>query len=141
MAKAKDLRKNGFSPYCQPISYTLEPLEFFIDRKVISKNKLDDESEVIFDPSKRYFISLGLDHGYYPGDSTPEAYLVEFEELKTINKKYESQLRKYEKDKVTHEENVERWKAWKKLYDAEQKASDELRQRKEYLKLKKIYEK
>ncbi len=139
--KSKDLRQNGFSPYSPPTYWNPEPQEFFITRKEISRVQLEDDSEVICDPNKKYFISLGMDHGYYPGDSSPEAYLVEFEEIKTPNKQYERQLKKYEKDKVAHEENVKSWEIWKKVYDTEEEERQELELKKQYLKLKKRFEK
>ena len=139
--KAKDIRKNGFNEFGPPTFYGREPEPFFYTKKEVNRIKLDDEADVPFESGKKYFISLGLDHGYYPGDCKPEAYLVEYEEISKENKKYRKELDKFLKEKEEHEQLVKDWKAWKKLYDAEQKANKELQERKNYLKLKAKYEK
>jgi hypothetical protein len=139
--KAKDVRKNGFSEYGPPIFYGYEPQPFSYTKKEISRIELDDDAHIPFEDGKKYFLSLGIDYGYYPGDSTPKAYLVEYEQISKENKKYPKELDTFLKSKEAHEQLVEEWKVWKKLYDTEQKANKELQERKQYLKLKAKYEK
>jgi hypothetical protein len=143
--KAKDVRKNGFSEYGPPIFYGIEPEPFSYTRKEISRTRLTDGGDVPFEEGKKYFISLGMDYGYYPGDATPEAYLVEYEEISRENPKYLKELDKFLKSKKAHEQLVKDWNTWKKLHDAEKKIiakqKKEIRERKQYLELKKKYEK
>lgn len=138
--KAKDLRQNGFSKYYPPSFYHQPPLEFYITKKEISRVKLNDEAHIDFDPTKKYFISLGLDYGYYPGDTEPEAYLVEYEEIKTLNKSYTRQLQEFLITEHKHKQDVEAWEAWKKALDEEEIKKKEVEERKQYLQLKKKYE-
>ena len=143
--KAKDIKKNDFRPYGPPLFYGSEPHPFFYTKKEICRIKLDDEADIPFEEGKKYFLSLGLDHGYYPGETTPDAYLVEYEEISKENPKYLKELDEFLKSKDAHEQLAKEWKAWKKLYDAEQKIivdrQTEIRERKQYLQLKKKYEK
>jgi len=139
--KAKDLRKNGFSVYGPPTFYEREPQPFFYSKKEISRIELEDEMDVPFEDGKKYFVSLSIDGGYYPGDETAKAYLVQYEEVSKENKKYLKELDAYFKKKEAHEQLVKDWKVWKKAFDAEEEIKRERQEKKNYLKLKAKYEK
>jgi hypothetical protein len=142
MAKSK--YPKWFRATWPPKLLTQKPNKTIPAYSELSKVRVSDGDELIFEEGRRYKLSLDHDYGccYYPSDiPSIEAYLIEFSEEDIENPNYKSELRKYNKDKKKHSEELKEWKKWKDIWDKEEAAAQEAAERKKLEELKAKYEK
>ncbi len=141
MAKSKYPKE--FHATWPPKLYTQKPNKTIPAYSELSKVRVSDGDELIFEEGRRYKLSLDHDYGccYYPSDTPSiEAYLIEFSEEDIENPNYKSELRRYNKDKKKHSEDLAEWKKWKAVWDKEKSDAREAAERKKLEELKAKYE-
>jgi len=142
MAKKTKYPK-GFYAHSPPKLYVSKPNKIIPAYQELAKMRLYDSEELYFEEGRRYKISLNLDYGctYYPGDCPSiEAYLIEFSEEDVVNPNYELELRRYNRYKKKHTEELAEWNKWKAIWDDEEAKAKEIAEREILKKLKTKYE-
>jgi hypothetical protein len=144
MAKTKSKYPKGFYAHFPPRMFTRKPNKIIPAYTELSKVSVSDGDELIIEEGKRYRISLDHDYSgvYYPGECPSiEAYLIQFTEEDIENPNYASELRKYNRDKKKHSEELAEWEKWKAIWDKEEADAKVKAELKTLQKLKDKYEK
>lgn len=141
---AKEKFPKGWSQNSPPYFYGNKPKKIIPAYTELSNVRVYDGDELTLEPDRRYRIALDTDYsGCYYSSDTPsiEARLIGFSEEDIENPNYDSELRKYNREKKKHQEELEEWNKWKVVWDAEQEKAKEIAERKKLQELKAKYEK
>lgn len=129
---------------CLPVFSAIKPDEYFSHGEKVSAQTYMDGDWVEFDPAFDYRLDVELDYSgcYYPGESpSVKCFLVAYTKEKMENPLYAEQLANYEREKRKHKKQLEEWKKWKIIWDAEQEKLKKMQLRRKEIAERKMFEK
>jgi len=118
-----------FNPYHKPSPLPL-PEKTISERREVSRVRLFEGDELVFEPGKRYFFDISYDRD---GETN---YLVEFTEAVVENAAYDALLKEY---RGRHEEILE-WEVAFAAWQAQQEEDARAKRREVYERLRVEFE-
>lgn len=144
MAK-KSKYPSWWSPYSPPRLYGNKPSKKIQQCTQLHRIPLSDGDVVggQFQEGLTYRFELEYDYSscYYESDErTATCCLIGYNEEEIDNPNYKNELAQYNRNKKKHQEALDEWDKWKKIWDEEQEKERILREKAQLKELKKKYE-
>lgn len=135
--KIKTIFPRWFSPYCRP-TRPLKPSEFFEKYK---REETIYHGEGVFQISEPCLLEVELDSSscYYESDR-PTIKVFKVSRVLEKNTRYETDLKRYERQNEVYKKNEKEWKVLKEKWDENERVKKENKERKLLENLKKKYE-